>query len=444
MSLSEKLATVPQARVAIISPVNGETRFVDLNIRASRVTHAPLTILLCTSNIVEAVRCLVCMDGYAENIFIASAWHDKQVIHNLALQLDVDLIITDKPETFVGFLTVHSITDVDMNSFPAATDRETSWLLTTSGTTGTPKVVAHTLQSLTRSLRIDETYKKQIRWGLIYDFSRFAGMQVVLQSILSGSTLVVPDFGVGIGEKIAAFVDHGVTHLSTTPTMWRKILMTPSSNKLKPKQITLGGEIADQAILSALENKYHDARITHIFASTEAGVGFSVTDCKAGFPVYFIETPPAGITLKVENDLLHIKNMEVKSEYLFDRGTISKDGWVNTGDRVKVEGERVFFLGRESGLINVGGEKVYPEEVENALLSLSDVLEAKVYAKSNPIMGALIAADIVLREEVHDPKAEKQRITKLLSTKLEKNKIPALMRFVDSNEVNVAGKLVRN
>ena len=85
------------------------------------------------------------------------------------------------------------------------------------------------------------------------------------------------------------FVREGVNAMSATPTLWRKILMSDASRSLALRSITLGGEIADQQVLSTLASTYPSARIRHIYASTEAGTGFSVTDGKAGFPVSFLE-----------------------------------------------------------------------------------------------------------------------------------------------------------
>ena len=115
---------------------------------------------------------------------------------------------------------------------------------------------------------------------MLYDYTRFAGLQVLLQSIISGSVLIEPIFEYSLEKKIKNFIDHNCTHLSATPTLWRKILMTPDSDQINLLQATLGGEIADDKILSAVSKHFPNARIAHIFASTEAGVGFSVIDKK--------------------------------------------------------------------------------------------------------------------------------------------------------------------
>ncbi|NCB05377.1 MAG: hypothetical protein EOM69_07625, partial [Clostridia bacterium] len=172
---------------------------------------------------------------------------------------------------------------------------DTLWYLATSGTTGTPKLLAHTLTSLSRTVRGDQSEKTDTRWGLFYDYTRFAGLQVVLQALISGATLIAPALDASLTDKLAMLARQGCTHLSATPTMWRTIVMNPGAKDLPLRQITLGGEIADDRILNTLQTIYPTARVTHIYASTEAGVGFSVKDGRGGFPASYLVEPPAGL-----------------------------------------------------------------------------------------------------------------------------------------------------
>lgn len=320
---------------------------------------------------------------------------------------------------------------------------DTTWLLATSGTTNTPKLVAHTLESLCRTVRKGET-AAAARWGLLYDFSRFAGLQVVLQAIFGGSTLIIPPQNATLRDRLEFLREHACTHLSATPTLWRAIVMTPGCRDLPLRQITLGGEIADARILSTLKNVYPNARITHIYASTEAGVGFSVKDGQPGFPSGYLEHPPAGLALRVVDGRLHIRNTTVKPVYVGTGDQFgSEDGWIDTGDVVDVVGDRIYFRGRASGVINVGGNKVHPEEVERVLLEHPAIQAAKVYGKSSSIMGTLVAAEIVLQEPSAEPAILRSEIKAYLQNKLASYKVPAVLKIVDDLEVTSTGKLAR-
>jgi acyl-coenzyme A synthetase/AMP-(fatty) acid ligase len=76
------------------------------------------------------------------------------------------------------------------------------------------------------------------------------------------------------------------------------------------------------------------------------------------------------------------------------------EGWFPTGDLVEIHGDRVLFRGRNSDVINVGGRKVMPADVEAVLRSIPGVVEVRVYARRSSLAGQLVAADLVLAEGV--------------------------------------------
>lgn len=402
-----------------------------------------LRLFLNISDPANAAVTFTALDGVAGALVFSSPALGAALVTTLAVRADSDAILSDRDDVEGRLPVVRSTADLAAISVSRSFGGVSDWVMTTSGTTGQPKLVAHTLDSLTRTTKRDQARGRGQIWGLLYDYTRFAGLQVVLQSLLSGATLVVPSLTLPLEARIDLLVEAGVTHLSATPTLWRKILMTPGAERLMLRQVTLGGEIADDAILSALSRRYPNARISHIFASTEAGVGFSVTDRRSGFPTDFLAHPPLGIGLRIEDDHLFIRNDRVAPNYLGDEGEVARDGWVNTGDEVSVEGDRVLFLGRSSGVINVGGDKVHPEEVEAAILAHPAVAMVRVYAKKNPIVGALVASDIVPKAIGVDRGALREDLKGWLADRLERHKVPAFMRIVDEFETNAAGKLKR-
>jgi acyl-coenzyme A synthetase/AMP-(fatty) acid ligase len=220
--------------------------------------------------------------------------------------------------------------------------------------------------------------------------------------------------------------------------------MTPGAGQLPLRQITLGGEIADERILATLKSTYPNARVTHIYASTEAGVGFSVKDGKPGFPASYLDQPPADLELRIAEGRLHIRNTNVLPTYVgTDDRFGSAEGWIDTGDNVEHVGDRIFFLGRASGVINVGGNKVHPEEVERLLLSHPAVQEARVFGKPSSIVGAIVIADIVLANAPKDPTALRAEIKAYLKSRTESYKVPAMLNLVSAIETTATGKLSR-
>ncbi|SNS78401.1 MULTISPECIES: AMP-binding protein [unclassified Azospirillum] len=250
-------------------------------------------------------------------------------------------------------------------------------LLESSGTTGTPKRLAKPLSAVLAGIGKAGDGGGG-RWLLTYDAGGFAGLQVLLTVLIGGGTLLAAT-GADLPTLARLAVREGVTHLSSTPSFWRGLLLSGQRPPLAA--ITLGGEAADQPLLDALANQFPQARIRHIYASTEQGRLFSVADGKAGFPARWLEQPPAGCPpLTIRGGTLHV-------------------GDADTGDRVGLAGDRVLFQGRADLTINVGGTKVDPLLAEGCLLALPGMRDAVVYGIPSPITGQLLAADLLLSPE---------------------------------------------
>lgn len=377
---------------------------------------------------------LTLLDGFANKILLLPHDLDPEVKEEFVRAAGAGRILSDA----AYFLNLTALNPKGANRGAIAT----RWLICTSGTTGKPKVVEHTRPSLTRTLKTDQSKGSEITWGLLYDLNRFAGLQLFLQSLAGGSRLLIPERISDLPSALTFFSANGCNAISATPTLWRKILMVPESERLNLTQITLGGEIADQRVLNAVKQRWPSARIVHIYASTEAGVGFSVNDGLAGFPAGWLRQPPPGLSLRVdENGILFLKPQIVEQRFMDGASLVTPDGFINTGDLVRSEGSRVYFLGRESGAINVGGLKVHPEEVERVLLEFPGVVAAHVGAKKSAFTGALVKAQIVLSTAADDSVVA--QIQEHCRARLEAFKVPALIEIVSQLQTNTMGKVKR-
>jgi acyl-CoA synthetase (AMP-forming)/AMP-acid ligase II len=225
--------------------------------------------------------------------------------------------------------------------------------------------------------------------------------------------------------------------------------MSPSAGKIAPQYVRLSGEIADQSILDHLRSFYPQATIVHAFASTEAGVGFEVRDGLAGAPASIIEQRNGDVEMKVEDGSLRIRSSRTAAGYLGQEGKplASADGFVDTGDLLELRGNRYYFVGRRDGVINVGGLKVHPEEVEDVINRHPQVRMSLVRTRKNPITGALVVAEVVLKAEpdsARDPAAKlEDEILQLCRHALPRHKVPAAIKFVGDLALAATGKMVR-
>jgi acyl-CoA synthetase (AMP-forming)/AMP-acid ligase II len=221
--------------------------------------------------------------------------------------------------------------------------------------------------------------------------------------------------------------------------------MTKAFKNLNLEQVTLGGEIADQRILNSLSQQFPDANIAHIFASTEAGVGFSVKDKLAGFPASWLQTGVRGVGVIISSErTLCLKNTYSGQSYLGSTESIDDGhGWIDTGDIVEVEGNRVFFKGRLNGAINIGGNKVIPEEIEAEIAGIAGVSQVLVRSKPSSIAGSLVEALIVADTATQDAACLIKTIKQHCRSVFPKFKVPAFVRIVDELPVGGSGKVKR-
>ena len=301
----------------------------------------------------------------------------------------------------------------------------------TSGTTGQPKKVLHTVATLTRSVRTGERYVGQI-WAYAYNPTHMAGLQVFFQAFENLNTLVNV-FNKQRSEVYELINKHNITHISATPTFYR--LLLPFEQEYKTVvRVTLGGEKSDSHLYENIKKIFPEAKINNVYASTEAGSLFAAKgDC---FQI------PEKIRDKfevVDDELLIHKSLLGKSDSFKFEGDYYHSGdlieWVDK------ESGLFRFKSRKNELINVGGYKVNPGEVENILLSIEGVKQVLVYGKANSILGNVLCADIQLEDGVALTDVE---IKKALRSQLQDFKIPRRIKFVEQMSLTRTGKLKRS
>ncbi len=427
-SLFQQLSNLPKTGVLTYA---GETIAVsDLIKKAAEIRQQ--NPQLCQSDIsigythlAEFVTALIAFDGWCSAIYLCPpnvAPPQKELID---WPLSADIVIDDSTrEKLISSSCAHV---------------QTSWYMATSGTTGEPKWFAHSFPSLTSSTKHSQKLQA-LFWALLYQPFRFAGLQVVLQALLSGADLVdAADY-----EPLALMAllkQHEVTAISATPSLWRQLLMTGLLAEVELRHITLGGEIADQSVLDKLRSLFPKAKLRHIYASTESGVGLVVSDGLAGFPVKWLEDLTLPVTLKV-SDTQHLM---VKPSFDICQTLIAQtdtQGYLDTLDRVEIKGDRVIFVGRATGTINVGGNKVHPEKVEQVLLQCPEISQAKVYAKKSALMGELVVADITIIP-TSDQQQVKQQVLKICKNQLQRFEIPTKINVVNDIAHDPSGKINR-
>jgi acyl-coenzyme A synthetase/AMP-(fatty) acid ligase len=409
------------------------------------------SVLLAVSSQFLAALVMIEIDGIARRMLLCPPDLNTEHLQALIEDAEIDAVVTDQPDRFAGPGIALVVTaGTELKAAPRAqTARATEWLMLTSGTLGLPKIVGHTLEGLTGAIAADGPARgSRPIWATFYDIRRYGGLQIFLRAVIGGGSLVLSEPGEPLADHVARLNEKAVTHISGTPSHWRKLLMSGAASAFSPRYVRLSGEIADQAVLDGLRQAFPGASIGHAYASTEAGVGFAVNDGLAGFPAAMVGSNRDGVEMKVVDGCLQIRSRRAAHAYVGRRaGALTgEDGFVDTGDMVELRGDRYHFVGRRGGIINIGGLKVHPEEIEAVINRHDEVCMSRVKARKSPITGAIVVADVVLAEGCDASRGDeiKHRIIADCRANLAPHKVPAMIKFVDKLDITAAGKLARS
>ena len=320
----------------------------------------------------------------------------------------------------------------NMDAVVSALQQSTSEItIFTSGTTGQPKKVVHSIDTLTRSVRLGDKYKGQV-WAYAYNPTHMAGLQVFFQAFENQNTLVNV-FNMQRSEVYQKISEYQITHISATPTFYR-LLLPFEDPYLSVQRVTLGGEKSDNHLYDNIRKIFPNAKINNVYASTEAGSLFAAKgDC---FQI------PEKIRDKftvVDDELLIHKSLLGRSDSFKFEGDYYHSGdlieWVDK------ESGLFRFKSRKNELINVGGYKVNPGEVEDVISAIDGVKQVLVYGKANSVLGNVLCADIQLEAGSELTNVD---IKKALASQLQDFKIPRRIKFVEQFELTRTGKLKRS
>src|SRR6202166_1060762 len=428
--------TISDARqVVSLTDILGETCLADRLGELSR-----RSVLLAVSDQLISALAMTEIDGVARRMLLCPPDMNADHVETLIDDAGIDAVVTDRPARWanVGVYLVVASRAPERAVKQAKTGRATEWLMLTSGTSGAPKIVRHTLEGLTGAIVADGPARGTPPvWATFYDIRRYGGLQIFLRAIIGGGSMVLTEPSEALADHVARVNAGVVTHISGTPSHWRKLLMSGSAAGLAPRYVRLSGEIADQAVLDGLKGAFPEASIGHAYASTEAGVGFAVNDGLEGFPASLLGQGGDGVEMKVEDGSLRIRS---RGAALTDN-----DGFVDTGDMLELRGDRYHFVGRRGGIINIGGLKVHPEEIEAVINGHAEVRMSRAKSRKSPITGSIVVADVILADgcDVSRSGQIREEIMADCRARLAPHKGSVVIKIVFALDITAAGKLAR-
>lgn len=310
-------------------------------------------------------------------------------------------------------------------------------VLFSSGTTGTPKVMVHDFSKLIESLTPPNKQKK-LRFILFLMFDHIGGLNTLLNCLNNGAPIVIPEKRTPV-EILDLIEKYGVQILPTSPTFLNLLLLTEDFHQRDTsslKMITYGTERMPQELLKKINKFLPHVKLLQTFGTSETGI--LKTQSKSSSSLYF-KIVDEDVDYKIEDNQLFIKSKTAVRGYKdLPSDKFTMEGWFATGDIVEVDEEGyIKVIGRISKIINVGGLKVFPAEVEDVINSVEGVVDTTVFAKDNAITGQMVFARVII-EEGFDEVEVKEKIKKTCKESLDKYKRP--LKIEISKEFNVTSR----
>jgi long-chain acyl-CoA synthetase len=303
-----------------------------------------------------------------------------------------------------------------------------AFVVFTSGSGGFPKAAVHRALPYWVS---HENSNPGLHTLLFMNFDHLGGINTLFYVLARRRTGLIPQGKdpISVLEGVDRF---GIELLPTTPS-FLNLLILARAPLLFPlpqlKMITYGTEPVSEATLQKIDQFYPHVKLLQTYGSTEFGVIPTRSKNRLSSWIRFLEGENCKI--KIRNRRLYVKTSTAMVGYLNYDSPI-EDGWIDTGDMVEQAGEFIRILGRNSELINIGGEKVMPQEIEEVLLRHTGVVEVLVYAEENKMLGNIICADIVTDSPTNDEDLFSRSVKIHCHKYLAPYKVPMKVDFVNS------------
>ncbi|MBN2106732.1 MAG: long-chain fatty acid--CoA ligase [Deltaproteobacteria bacterium] len=300
-------------------------------------------------------------------------------------------------------------------------------VLFSSGSTGAGKAAVHDFARLLEKYKVRRQNLRTLTF-LLYD--HIGGVDTMLYSLSNGSCIItvqdrLPD------TVCKAIQDHKVDVLPVSPSFLNMLILSEAYARYdlsSLKYITYGAEVMPETTLKKCTELFPGVTLLQKFGTTEVGTLRSKSKSNDST---WVKIGGEGYQIRVVEGILHIKARSAILGYLNAPSPFTDDGWFITNDLVEVDGDYMRILGRKQEVINVGGEKVNPAEVENVIYELENVNEVSIFGEHNAILGNIICAKVSMVDAGQDKKAFISQIKAHCASKLERYKVPVKIEVVD-------------
>ncbi|WP_462111730.1 ANL family adenylate-forming protein [Campylobacter concisus] len=305
-------------------------------------------------------------------------------------------------------------------------------ILFSSGSTGAPKAMIHNLDTLVDSY--GDKKQKQINMLVFLMFDHIGGINTMLNILSMNATMIIPQ-NRNADDICKLIEEYKIAVLPSSPTFLNLILINRSYEKYdlsSLRMITYGTETMPEGLLNRLKAVFSKVKFLQTFGTSETGI--AATSSKSSSST-FMKIDDENLEYKIVDNELWLRSKTQILGYLNrSMESFTNDGWFKTGDLVELDNEGfIKIIGRNKEIINVGGQKVLPSEVESVLLGMDEIEDCLVYGEQNAITGQSVSCDIVLKHGIDDS-GFKILVRKFCKDKLDNFKIPTRVNVVQKTE----------
>ena len=311
-------------------------------------------------------------------------------------------------------------------------------ILFSSGSTGKPKAMIHNLDTLIDSFK--DKKEKSMNMLVFLMFDHIGGLNTVFNALCMGACLIIPK--IKDAKTICELIEkYKIMVLPSSPTFLNLILISQEYKNYdlsSLRMITYGTETMPQSLLLKLKEVFPKVKFLQTFGTSETGI--STTSSKSSNSLFMKLEDINGEYKIVENELWLRSKTQVLGYLNASMDSFTSDGWFKTGDLVEVDGEYIKIIGRAKEVINVGGQKVLPSEVESIILEMEEISDCMVYGEKNAITGQTVVCDVVLNKNIENIK---KRVRVFCKDRLDAYKIPTKVNVVDKTNFSDRFKKIR-
>lgn len=311
-------------------------------------------------------------------------------------------------------------------------------ILFSSGSTGKPKAMVHNLDTLIDSFK--DKKEKSMNMLVFLMFDHIGGLNTVFNALCMGACLIIPK--IKDAKTICELIEkYKIMVLPSSPTFLNLILISEEYKNYdlsSLRMITYGTETMPQSLLLKLKEVFPKVKFLQTFGTSETGI--STTSSKSSNSLFMKLEDINGEYKIVENELWLRSKTQVLGYLNASMDSFTSDGWFKTGDLVEVDGEYIKIIGRAKEVINVGGQKVLPAEIESMILEMEEINDCMVYAEQNAITGQTVVCDVVLNKNIENIK---KRVRVFCKDRLDAYKIPTKVNVVDKTNFSDRFKKIR-